>query len=190
MPSFSEFFMRRIPSYRQFVCLLLTFFLVIPAYAKIYYSKQEAMELAFGADAKVEMMPLFLSDADVEKTQHLARVKIDSALFTFYVGKQAGKILGYAAIETHKVRTKPQTVLIVLDAQGQLTQVKTLAFHEPPEYEPTQRWYAQMFNLPLDEISFSTKLQGISGATLSSRAAIDSVRKVLAIYQVNIAEKQ
>jgi FMN-binding domain. len=97
--------------------------------------------------------------------------------------------LGYAAIESHKVRTKPETVLIVLDAQGQLTQVQTLAFHEPPEYEPTKRWYAQMYQLPLDEISFRAKVQGISGATLSSRAAIDSVRKVLAVYQVSMAGK-
>ncbi|TXL16502.1 FMN-binding protein [Methylococcaceae bacterium HT3] len=162
----------------------------MPAYAKIYYSKQEAMELAFGSEATVEMMSLFLTDSDVEKIQQLARVKVDSALFTFYVGKKAGELIGYAAIETHKVRTKPETLLIVLNAQGQLTQVQTLAFHEPPEYQPSQRWYAQMFNLPLEDISFRAKIQGISGATLSSRSAIDSVRKVLAVYQINVLEKQ
>ncbi|TXK96684.1 hypothetical protein BMR07_10725 [Methylococcaceae bacterium CS1] len=85
---------------------------------------------------------------------------------------------------------KPETLLIVLNAQGQLTQVQTLAFHEPPEYQPSQRWYAQMFNLPLEDISFRAKIQGISGATLSSRSAIDSVRKVLAVYQINVLEKQ
>ncbi|GAW87065.1 conserved hypothetical protein [Bathymodiolus platifrons methanotrophic gill symbiont] len=163
--------------------LILSLAMAIPAYAKIYYSKQEAMELAFGSEATVEMMSLFLTDSDVEKIQQLARVKVDSALFTFYVGKKAGELIGYAAIETHKVRTKPETLLIVLNAQGQLTQVQTLAFHEPPEYQPSQRWYAQMFNLPLEDISFRAKIQGISGATLSSRSAIDSVRKVLAVYQ-------
>lgn len=170
--------------------LILSLAMAIPAYAKIYYSKQEAMELAFGSEATVEMMSLFLTDSDVEKIQQLARVKVDSALFTFYVGKKAGELIGYAAIETHKVRTKPETLLIVLNAQGQLTQVQTLAFHEPPEYQPSQRWYAQMFNLPLEDISFRAKIQGISGATLSSRSAIDSVRKVLAVYQINVLEKQ
>lgn len=170
--------------------LILSLAMAIPAYAKIYYSKQEAMELAFGSEATVEMMSLFLTDSDVEKIQQLARVKVDSALFTFYVGKKAGELIGYAAIETHKVRTKPETLLIVLNAQGQLTQVQTLAFHEPPEYQPSQRWYAQMFNLPREDISFRAKIQGISGATLSSRSAIDSVRKVLAVYQINVLEKQ
>jgi len=169
--------------------LLLTLLVINPSYAKIYYSKQEAMELAFGAEAKVERLSLFLRDDEVQRIQKLARAKVDSALFTFYVGKKEGKVLGYAAIETHKVRTKPETLLVVLDAQGQLIQVHTLAFHEPPEYQPPQRWYAQLFNLPLQELSFRAKVQGISGATLSTRAALDSVRKVLAVYQINRAEK-
>ncbi|WP_080523876.1 FMN-binding protein [Methyloprofundus sedimenti] len=177
-------------SYRLFFSLILSLLVATPAYAKVYYSKQEAMELAFGMETQVENLSLFLKDDEVQRIQQLARVKLDSSLFTFYVGKNAGKILGYAAIESHKVRTKPETLLIVLNPQGELIQVQTLAFHEPPEYQPTARWYAQLFNLPLDELSFRAKVQGISGATLSSRAAIDSVRKVLAVYQVTIAEKQ
>ncbi len=161
----------------------------MPVHAKIYYSKHEAMDLAFGAEATVAMLSLFPTDEEIQRIQQLARVKLDSSLFTFYVGKKAGEILGYAAIESHNVRTKPETLLIVLDPQGQLVQIHTLAFHEPPEYQPSDRWYAQLFNLPLEDLSFSTKVQGISGATLSSRAALDSVRKVLAVYQVNVAGK-
>lgn len=170
--------------------LLFSLFIATPVNAKVYYSKQEAMELAFGTDSKVEMQSLFLKPADTEKIEQLARVKLDSALFTFYVGKKTGEIIAYAAIETHKVRTKPETLLIILNAQGQLAQVETLAFHEPPEYQPSKRWYAQLFNLPLEDVSFRKKVQGISGATLSSRAALDSVRKVLAVYQVMVTEKE
>lgn len=169
--------------------LLLSPVTITPTHAKIYYSKQEAMQLAFGIGATVKSQSLFLRDDEVQRIQQLARVKLKSALFTFYVGEKAGKILGYAAIETHKVRTKPETLLIVLNRQGGLTQVHTLAFHEPPEYQPPVRWYAQLLNLPLQEISFRKKVQGISGATLSSRAALDSVRKVLAIYQLNMLGK-
>ena len=170
--------------------LLLSFIMATPAYAKIYYSKQEAMELAFGTEAQVESLSLFLKADETQRIQQLARVKLDSSLFTFYVSKKAGEIITYAAIESHKVRTKPETLLIVLNAQGELIHVHTLAFHEPPEYQPSKRWYAQLFNLPLEDISFRREIQGISGATLSSRAALDSVRKVLAVYQVMVAEKQ
>lgn len=182
--------MKFFQSYPLLFFLMLAVMQAMPVHARVYYSKEEAMELAFGASAQIEMLPLFLRENEKQRIQKLARVKLDSPLFTFYVGKQAGKTVAYAAIETHKVRTKPETLLVVLDTQGQLIKVETLAFHEPPEFQPSTRWYAQMFKLPLDEMSFRTKVQGISGATLSSRAAIDSVRKVLAVYQVSLAGKQ
>ncbi|MCF7970174.1 MAG: FMN-binding protein [Methylococcaceae bacterium] len=169
--------------------IVLSLCVANPGYAKIYYSKQEAMQLAFGEGAEIDMLSLFPKPDQVKRIEALARVKLDSPLFTFYVGKKAGEILGYAAIETRNVRTKPETLLIVLTAQGKLSQVQTLAFHEPPEYQPPERWYAQLFNLSLEELSFGAGVQGISGATLSTRAGLDSVRKVLAIYQVIVAEQ-
>ncbi|PKM13016.1 MAG: FMN-binding protein [Gammaproteobacteria bacterium HGW-Gammaproteobacteria-3] len=142
------------------------------------------MELAFGQDARVEMLSLFPTPEQIEAIEKLARVKMDSALFTFYVGKKADKILGYAAIETRTVRTKPETLLIILTPGGTLREIVTLAFHEPPEYQPPPRWYQQMFGRPLEQIDFKADIQGISGATLSTRSALNSTRKVLAIYQI------
>ena len=157
---------------------------------KIYYSKSEAMELAFGNDAKVEMLPIFFTEEQMHQTERLARVKIDSALFTFYVGKQEGKTIGYAAIETHTVRTKPETLLIVLTPEGKLSGIHVLAFHEPPEYQPSRKWFAQLYYRVLEELDFNTGIQGITGATLSTRGALDSVRKVAAIHRMTLAKKQ
>lgn len=157
---------------------------------KIYYSKSEAMKLAFGNDAKIEMLPIFFTEEQMRNTQRLARVKIDSALFTFYVGKQHGKIIGYAAIETHTVRTKPETLLIVLTPEGEPKDIHILAFHEPPEYQPPDAWFAQLYHRALEELDFNTGVQGITGATLSTREALNSVRKVLAIHRMTLAKEQ
>lgn len=155
--------------------------------ATVYYSKQEALELAFGEQAQVEMLPLFLSDEQRVAIEHLAQVSLDSNLYTFYVGKRDDQVLGYAAIETHTVRTKPETLLIVLDAEGRLRQIEVLAFHEPPEYQPASQWFTRLLSVPLEEMRLGGGVDGISGATLSARAALDSVRKVLAIYQIAVA---
>jgi Na+-translocating ferredoxin:NAD+ oxidoreductase RnfG subunit len=155
--------------------------------AAVYYSKQEAMELAFGPGATIEAMPLFLSEAEQAAIERLAHVALDSKLYTLYVGKREGQVLGYAAIETHTVRTKPETLLIVLDAEGHLRQVVVLAFHEPPEYQPPADWLARLIKVPLEEMRLGGGVDGISGATLSARATVDSVRKVLAIYRVAVA---
>jgi len=160
-----------------------------PSFATIFYSKNEAMQLAFGKGAQVEQLSLFPDENEAAKIEQDSKIKLDSGLFTFYVGKDQGKILGYAAIETSTVRTKPETLMIVLTPDGELSKVVTLAFHEPPEYQPPERWFEQLYKRPLAEMDFNKGVDGISGATLSTRSALSSIRKVMAIYQVMVKNK-
>ncbi|MDD4906023.1 MAG: FMN-binding protein [Methylobacter tundripaludum] len=172
-----------------FILFLLLLTAVTPSFATIFYSKNEALELAFGKSAQVEQLSLFPDEQQIAKIEELAKVKLDSGLFTFYVGKDQGKVLGYAAIETGTVRTKPETLMIVLTADGELRNVTTLAFHEPPEYQPPERWFEQLYKRPLADMDFNKGVDGISGATLSTRAAVSSVRKVMAIYQILVKDQ-
>jgi len=96
-----------------------------PSFATVFYSKNEALELAFGKDTQVEQLSLFPDEQQAAKIEELSKVKLDTGLFTFYVGKSQGKIIGYAAIESVTVRTKPETLLIVLTADGELRNVTT-----------------------------------------------------------------
>ncbi len=178
---------------RSAVCFFAALLMLLTAgdgFGKIFYSKKEAMDMAFGEQARVEILSLFLTDGQIEEIQRQAKVKIDSALFSFYVGKQGEKLLGYAAIETHTVRTRPETLLIVLSPAGELRRIEVLAFHEPPEYQPPARWFEQLYRRPLAALDFNAEVQGITGATLSSRSALDSARKVLAVFQVAVRKGQ
>ena len=173
----------------KFILLLWLMTAISPGFATIFYSKNEAMELAFGKGTQVEQLSLFPDEIEAAQIQQDSKVKLDSGLFTFYVGKDQGKILGYAAIETSTVRTKPETLMIVLTPEGELQKVFTLAFHEPPEYQPPERWFEQLYKRPLAEMDFNKGVDGISGATLSTRSAINSIRKVMAIFQVMVKNK-
>ncbi len=174
---------------RKYAMILIGAILLVSdlVLAKVYYSKQEAMVLAFGPGAEVEMLPLFLAEGQRQAIERLGRVKLDSNLYTFYVGKRDGVVIGYAAIETHTVRTKPETLMIVLDPQGNVQRVTVLAFHEPPEYQPPEPWFQSVLPVPLDRLRVGGEIDGVSGATLSVRAAVESVRKVIAIYRVALA---
>lgn len=174
---------------RRLITILLLLAVTMPGVSKIFYSKEEAMVLAFGEDAQVETLPLFPDDQQKAVIEKEAKVKLDSGLFTYYVGKQKNKILGYAAIETITVRTKPETLLIVLTPEGELKKMVTLAFHEPPEYQPPERWFDQLSGRPLEEMDFNRGVQGVAGATLSTRAAVNSVRKVLSIYRTMVKNR-
>jgi len=175
---------------KQLILTGLLYLVISPSYGKIYYSKNEAMELAFGKDAEVEMLSLFPTEAELTSIEKLARVKMESSLYTLYVGKREGEILGYAAIENRTVRTKPETLLVLLSPQGLVKVIHTLAFHEPPEYQPPERWFQQLYKRELDQLSFRADIQGITGATLSTRSAVNITRKVMAIFQILVKEKQ
>ena len=158
------------------------------SFGTVYYSKLEALELAFGKGSEVEMKSIFMTDEQAGAVERAAKAKLESNLFTFYVGRKNGEVLGYAAIESHTVRTKPETLMIVLSPDGQVTAVHVLAFHEPPEYQPTDRWFSQLLGTPREELELNRGVDGITGATLSARSAVQSTRKVLAIYQLTMAK--
>jgi Na+-translocating ferredoxin:NAD+ oxidoreductase RnfG subunit len=63
--------------------------------------------------------------------------------------------------------------------------VQILAFHEPLDYLPTNRWY-QLFSgkSRSDGLRLGRDIDAISGATLSARAATEGVRRALAYYEV------
>lgn len=173
----------------RFMLLLALTSTTLPTLSTVFYSKNEAMELAFGKDTQVEIQSLFPDEQQAANIEKLAKTKLGSGMLTFYVGKQQNKILGYAAIETITVRTKPETLMIVLTPEGELRNVTTLAFHEPPEYQPPERWFEQLYKKSLADMDFNKGIDGISGATLSTRADLDSVRKILAIFDVMIKAK-
>jgi hypothetical protein len=176
--------------FRRFLLSFLLFLAhVQTASAEVYYSKDEAFELAFGQGATVESLPLFLTDEQAAAVERIAKVKVEARLFTFYVGKRGDELLGYAAIESHTVRTQPETVMIVLSPAGELVRLEILAFHEPPEYKPPARWFERLYRRPLDELVLGHGVDAIAGATLSSRASLDGARKVLAMYRVALKEE-
>lgn len=168
--------------------LLLIFGFLPVALGTVYYSKDEAFELAFGEGSEISEIPIFLTDEQAAQIEKTAQAKLDSNLFTFYAGKRQGKLLGYAAIESHTVRTQPETMIIVLSPTGDLVRTEILAFHEPPEYQPPARWFERLYHKPAVDLKLNQGVDGISGATLSSRAALDSIRKVMAIYKIALSE--
>jgi len=159
--------------------------------AKVFYAKDEALKIAFPDVDRVEMRTFILKDSEVQKAEQLARTRIESKLFTFYVGKKAGAVVGYAAIDTHTVRTLPETFMVVLSPEGRIQTTLVLAFHEPPEYLASERWLKQFQDKELSsELGVGRDIAGIAGSTLTSHAIAQGVRKILALFQILIKEKK
>ena len=139
----------------------------------------------------VETKSFFLTDEQEQRVAALATAPVDSKLVTIYIGRKNGQVLGYAFLETNLVRTLPETFLVVVSPDGAVQKLMVLAFYEPEEYMPSERWLQQFDQQTLKpDLQIRQRIHGIVGSTLTSHAVTNGVRKVLALFQVLVQEGQ
>ena len=81
--------------------------------------------------------------------------------------------------------------MTVLSPGGEVRLARVLAFYEPLEYLPHDRWFRQFLGVSgKDGLRLGYDIQGVSGATISVRVMTESVRRFLAIYRVLIEPKR
>lgn len=159
----------------------------MPAAAKVFYTQEEALALAFPDAERVEARNWVLTDEQAGRIEELSRAKLDSKLVRAWRGAKGDAILGWALIDVHTVRTQAEAFLVVLTPGGSVRTVRMLAFHEPLDYLPPERWYEQFDGKTRDDpLRVGGDIHGIAGATLSSQAVTRGVRTALALYQVLI----
>ena len=164
-------------------CVLLL--AAAPAGAKVFYSRSHALQIAFPDAERIEDQTYVLSDAQVERIVAISQSPLDSKLVKIYTGYRGDRPLGYAVIDIHNVRTMPEAFMVVLTPEGSVRSVRVLAFHEPLDYLPNHRWYAQFDEKSLESpLRLGGDIHAVVGATLSARATTRGVRRALAFYRV------
>jgi len=159
--------------------------------AKVHYARQEAVDAAFPDADHVEKKTFFVTDEEKARIEELAKAPLDSKLVTAYAGEKGGTSLGYAFIDTQIVRTLPETLLVLVAPDQTVAKILLLAFYEPPDYEPSDRWLEQFPGKALGpDTRVDRDIHGIAGATLTSHAVTAAVRRSLALYRVLVAEKK
>ena len=146
--------------------------------------QDEALQRAFPG-ATIERRSVILTDAQLERVKALAGERPASPLVVAYAATRDHRTAGTAYFDVHSVRTLPQTLLWVVNPDGQIERVEVLAFREPPEYSAPARWLAQFPGRRLDdELQLKRGVHGITGATLTARSTTRSARRILALHQV------
>jgi hypothetical protein len=125
---------------------------------------------------------VFLNPEQQKAAAAQAGAEVPSPLVARYIATRDGQIVGRAYIDTATVRTKKETLLVSLDAAGQVRRVDVTAFLEPLEYLPADPWLRQYSGRALSEdLMVNRAIRPIAGATLTGRAVNGAVRRVLAI---------
>lgn len=172
---------------KALVCVLVAFVAAETADAKVFHSRQEALALAFPEADRIDKQTTILRAEQIEAIEALARAKVESKLVTIFTAYRGDEVLGYAHIDVHTVRTHPAALMVVLDPAGAVRSVRILAFHEPLDYLPAEKWYAQFAGKTReDRLRVGSDVHGVVNATLSTRVATDSIRRALAYHAVLI----
>jgi hypothetical protein len=151
--------------------------------ATVLITVEEALELAFpGAETTRET--LFLTEVQMAEVEAAAGVEQKSAMVTRFVASRDGAAIGFAYLDTHRVRTLPETLLVVLGTDGEVRRVEVAVFREPLEYIPRRAWYDQFDGKTVsDDLALKRGIRPVTGATLTARATTEAVRRVLAIHR-------
>lgn len=150
-------------------------------------TQQEALRLAFPEPAVVERRTAFLSAAQVAQVRALVGEEAGDlpSVVTYYLARRAGRVIGVAYFDSHRVRTLPEVLMFVVGPEGTIQRAEVVQFSEPPEYRPMPAWLAQLLGRPLTpEFSLKGDLRTMTGATLTSRAAVRAARRILALHAV------
>jgi Na+-translocating ferredoxin:NAD+ oxidoreductase RnfG subunit len=151
---------------------------------KVFLTVDEALKLAFPG-CSIEKEVLYLTDAQKERVEKLSEVAVESKVARPYVAKRDGVVVGTAYVDVHRVRSLKESVMVVVDPKGKIARVELLSFAEPLEYVPRAEWWGQFVGKGLDdELALKRGVRGVTGATLSARAAVEAARRVLALHRV------
>ena len=165
--------------------LVLIAFMTTAANARVLMTHEQALASAFLPGARIVRQTFFLTKAQLDAARSESGVDFQDQLIVRYAGFASDRLLGYAYFDAHRVRTMPETVMVVVTPDAQVDRVDILSFDEPMDYFPKRRWIDQLLHRKLDkDLSLTGAVRPISGASLTGQAIVNATRKVLAIHHV------
>ncbi len=145
---------------------------------------QEALALAFPG-AQFTRKEHWLTEPQAEAVKVQAGTPLSGLWQVAYEARREGKLVGVGFLDTHRVRTLPETAVIAFTREGRIVRVEVVAFREPQEYMAKDAWLRQFDGKSMDpQLSLKGVIRPLSGSTLTANALTDAARRSLALHQL------
>jgi hypothetical protein len=159
------------------------------AHATAYTTRPQALAEAFPG-ARIETRSFVLDATQAKAVQDRARVRLESMLASAHLAWRGDTLVGTAFFDARTVRTMPGVFMVVVAPDATIERIEVIAFHEPPDFRPPDRWLGQFQRRRLNDRLWPRRdIRNLSGATLSTRAVTESARLSLALYQILVAPR-
>lgn len=156
--------------------------------ARVFLRVEDAIVRYF-ADCKMKDESFFLTTEQIKKAENFSGLKIDTKLLSRKIATcPSGEKFIY--LDTHIVRTQKEVLMIVLN-QAELEKVEVLSFYEPDQYIPGKKWYDFFKKIKkVEPAVLGGNIPHISGASLTSRATVTAVNRVVALHEAIVYDKK
>ena len=160
------------------------------AFARVLIDRDRALTQAFGTTATIRPRTVFLTPAAFRRAEQAAGAKLASMRVTRYEATRGDSLVGTGYLDTHRVRTMNETVLVVITPQGRVGSVEVLSFDEPEDYRPPKRWLERFEDRALSrDLRPGGAVPNLGGSTLTARALSAAVRRTLALHAAIAAQE-
>lgn len=156
------------------------------AWAQALMTREQAIALAFPG-ARTVRCTWVLTDAQAQAIEKAAQVKLRSRILSATLAARGDTLLGATFVDSRRVRTMPAVFAVAVARDTTVLRVDVLAFHEPPDYRPPERWLSLFGKRKLDDRLWPRRdIHALSGASLTTRSVTEAVRSALAAYAIVI----
>ena len=106
--------------------------------------------------------------------------------FFFHIAQSGGQVLGYAVEDTVRGKWGPIHYLLALDPQGRVLDVSVLEYRERRGRPVAERRFLKQFigKDTNSALRLQKDIQGVTGASISSRGVTDGIRKLVHVFQL------
>lgn len=170
-------------TYLTIACLLLA---ATPARSQSISQKAEsAMRRVFGADREERSVLLTLDAATHQEAEKRSGQTIGNKVIV-HEALADGKIVGYGIVDDVRGKAQPITYMTLIRPDASVAEVEVLVYREPYGGEVQNESYRKQFRGKRSKapLCVGQDIQNIAGATISSKAIANGVRKILVLFEV------
>jgi Na+-translocating ferredoxin:NAD+ oxidoreductase RnfG subunit len=167
-------------------------------YGFVLLAKQEALKAVFDPDCEITTETKTLKGTTLSKVKERLGGKLvyyqegsesenvtSATKIDFHVASKNGDKIGIAIVDVEPGKWGPVEFMVALGPEGAVKKVRVMSYQEKRGRPIARRSFMRQYQgkTSKDPLKVGKDITGISGATISSRAATFAVRKAIALYE-------
>jgi len=145
-----------------------------------------AMHRVFGESLAIKIYSLVIDSTEAEAVYDVTGEKVSGRVIIREATDEQGTIAGYGIVDDVRGKEQPITYITMIKPDGAIADVEVLVYRESYGGEVQYEQFRKQFRgkSRVNDLHVGRGIQGIAGATISSKAIANGAKKVLTLFQL------